>query len=172
MRGGGSTIVSNVRIGLATDQALPAVRELIVATWHATYNSIYGVDAVTAITDDWHSLPNLAKGLPRDGHVFLLAEQDGELVGTASATDRGNGVVWLDRLYVHPLHQGKGIGTALLQAVRAAFPLASVCRLEVESRNAGGVSFYRRAGFTGDEPGFCRHDAKAVVLEKHWAKGD
>lgn len=164
--------MSHVRIGLATEQVLPAVRALLVSTWHATYDTIYGVDAVTTITDDWHSLPNLAKGLPRDGHVFLVAEEDGEIVGTASATDRGDGLVWLDRLYVHPSRQGRGIGTSLLQAVRAAFPLARVCRLEVESRNAGGVAFYRRAGFTGDEPGFCHHDAKAVVLEKRWANGD
>src|SRR4051794_18169624 len=121
--------MSDLRIGLATEQALPAVRALLVTTWRATYDSIYGVDAVTAITDDWHSLSNLASGLPRAGHVFLVAEQDGEVVGTASATDRGDGLVWLERLYVHPSHQGTGIGTLLLQAVRAAFPLARICRL-------------------------------------------
>jgi ribosomal protein S18 acetylase RimI-like enzyme len=153
----------------ATALDLASVRDLLVATWHATYDAIYGPDEVTRITDDWHSLENLAKGLTKPAHLFLVAaDQSGSIVATASATDRGEGLVWLDRLYVLPAAQGRGIGTALLHSVQAGFPDANRCGLEVESRNAQGVGFYRRAGFEGDEQGFCHHQAKAIRLEKRW----
>ena len=39
-----------VRTASARD--LPAIRALLVATWHDTYDGIYGVERVTAITDE------------------------------------------------------------------------------------------------------------------------
>ena len=35
----------------AGERDLAAVRELLVETWHATYDPIYGAERVTAITD-------------------------------------------------------------------------------------------------------------------------
>ena len=35
----------------ASERDLDAMRALLVETWHATYDAIYGVDRVTAITD-------------------------------------------------------------------------------------------------------------------------
>ena len=45
----------------ASERDLAAVRALLVETWHATYDPIYGAERVTAITDDWHSM-RLAEG--------------------------------------------------------------------------------------------------------------
>src|SRR6478609_2133354 len=127
---------------------LSAVRALLVRTWHDTYDSIYGVEQVTAFTADWHSLPNLAKNVDRAGHAFLVAELDGEVVGTASATDLGDRLLRLDRLYVRPDRQRAGIGSTLLAEIRRAFPETERWRLEVDGRNERGMSFYRRAGFS------------------------
>src|SRR3954453_17756390 len=81
---------------------LPEVRDLLVETWHATYDSILGPEQVTAITDDWHSLPALARGLDRPGHRFLVAGLGSgpTVLGTASATRAGPERLRLDRLYV------------------------------------------------------------------------
>ncbi|TIV74013.1 MAG: GNAT family N-acetyltransferase, partial [Mesorhizobium sp.] len=43
----------------ASERDLVAVRALLVETWHATYDAIYGAERVTAITDDWHSIASL-----------------------------------------------------------------------------------------------------------------
>ena len=45
--------------------------------------------------------------------AFFVAEQDGEIVGTAGLTERGS----LERLYVLPGARGSGLGSALLTAV-------------------------------------------------------
>ena len=133
-----------VRPAFATD--LASVRDVLVETWHDTYDPIYGADRVTEITDDWHSLESLARGLRREGHAFLVAERGVEIVGTASAT-RVGGLITLNRLYVRPAHQGEGLGSALLDASLAQFQGAARIRLEVETHNTKGRSFYARRGF-------------------------
>ena len=53
-------------------------------------------------------------------HHTLVAEEDGALLGFADMTEDG----YLDRLYVHPAHTGKGVATALVNALEAACPAA------------------------------------------------
>lgn len=131
----------------ASQADIPGVRRVLVETWHATYDPLFGAERVTAITDDWHSEPRLRQGLERTDHRFLVAEADGDLVGTASATLKPHGVLRLDRLYVRPALQGRGIGTALLAAALTGWPAVRRIDLEVEPRNAPAIAFYRRHGF-------------------------
>ncbi|MCP8939853.1 GNAT family N-acetyltransferase [Alsobacter sp. SYSU M60028] len=158
-----------VRPARAAD--LPAVRAVLVETWHDTYDTLFGAESVTAITDDWHSPANLAAELDRAGHRFLVAERDGVIVGTGSATDRGDGLVWLDRLYVAPAVQRAGAGAALLDALAGAFPQADRWQLEVEARNEKGLAFYLRHGFadTGERGGSHGPCARSVILERRRA---
>ena len=51
---------------------------------------------------------------------------------------------WVDHLYVHPSHQRRGLGKALLTlAMERHTPL----RLWVFQRNAAAIAFYRALGF-------------------------
>ena len=43
----------------ATKDDLATVRELLVETWHATYDDVYGVEKVNAVTNRYHSLDAL-----------------------------------------------------------------------------------------------------------------
>ena len=65
---------------------LPAVRALLVETWHATYDGIYGWQRVAEITNAWHSLENLKAQLGRDEGVFLVALV-GEEIAVLYASD-------------------------------------------------------------------------------------
>ena len=127
---------------------LAAIRAVLVETWHDTYDAIYGVARVSEITDDWHSLDNLARGLNRKDHAFLVADVDGAIEGTALATFGGDSLIVLNRLYVRPGRQRNGLGTALLDACIAYFPQSRLIRLEVEIGNEKGRAFYARRGFT------------------------
>ena len=49
----------------AGERDLAAVRALLVETWHATYDAIYGAERVAAITDSWHSMGSLKARLTR-----------------------------------------------------------------------------------------------------------
>lgn len=54
-------------------------------------------------------------------HHTLVAEKNGEILGFADMDGAG----YLDRLYVHKDHQGRGVATALCSALEAACPVKS-----------------------------------------------
>jgi GNAT superfamily N-acetyltransferase/chorismate mutase len=68
-----------------------------------------------------------------------LATRDGQVAGYSRSTP-----TWLDDLYVHPDHQGNGVGSALFETVTAHHP-DGFCLWVFES-NAPARAFYRRHG--------------------------
>jgi ribosomal protein S18 acetylase RimI-like enzyme len=142
-----------VFIRTASERDLPAVRDLLVETWHATYDSIYGHERVTEITDDWHSIESLAARLKRPNGEFLVADDGRRLGGMAfAAATTDPKVLILYQLYVRPAFQGRGLGKQLLHEIEDSFPDARTVRLEVEQANSEAVAFYQANGFrpTGD----------------------
>ncbi|MBV9978207.1 MAG: GNAT family N-acetyltransferase [Hyphomicrobiales bacterium] len=132
----------------ARHDELASIRDLLVETWHDTYDAIYGAERVTAITNEWHALDRLVRALGRQSHAFLVAEaSDGTLLATASATLGNDGLVTLARLYVRPGCQGRGLGTAMLRACETWFPQGRLMRLEIETKNARARAFYAKRGF-------------------------
>lgn len=132
----------------AGERDLDAVRALLVETWHATYDAIYGPAKVAEITDEWHSIAALRRLLIQPNADFLLADDGKQLAGMASAVAEADGkTVMLRQLYVRPAFQGRGIGGMLLDEIIESFPDAERIRLEVEQANAKAISFYATQGF-------------------------
>jgi ribosomal protein S18 acetylase RimI-like enzyme len=133
----------------ASPRDIPAIRALLVETWHATYDAIYGKDRVTAITGDIYSSQALGDWQTRPHSEFLVAD-DGSLIGGVAfaTTDDGGKTLLLHQLYVAPACQGRGIGGLLLDEVEGCFPDAVTVRLEVEARNARAIAFYLAQGFS------------------------
>jgi ribosomal protein S18 acetylase RimI-like enzyme len=160
-----------VFVRTASERDLAAVRALLVETWHATYDAIYGVERVTEITNDWHSIASLKARMGRPSSEFLVAD-DGKTIGgmayAAATTDPK--LVMLHQLYVHPSFQGEGIGKMLLDEIEDSFPDARTLRLEVEAANTSALAFYRANGFVqAGETSNCGSDQSgipALVLEK------
>ena len=161
-------------IRAATKEDLPEISELLGQTWHATYDGIYGRERVSSVTAKWHSVANLVAGLDNPSRTFLVAEVNGTIVGTASAAiSPDNETVTLARLYVHPHHQGLGLGKAMFAAMIAAYPNAKRLTLEVEPANSKAIGFYQARGLaiTGKtkDCGGCGDDIAALVLTKSFA---
>jgi ribosomal protein S18 acetylase RimI-like enzyme len=132
----------------ASERDLVAVRALLVETWHATYDAIYGAERVAAITDDCHSIASLKARLTRPNSEFLVADDGNRLGGMAFAVATADPkIVRLNQLYVHPACQRQGIGQLLLAEVEASFPEMRTLRLEVEPANAVAIAFYEANGF-------------------------
>lgn len=137
--------MSETRIRKATGADLGAVQRVLVETWHATYDDLFGREKVDELTAAWHAMPVLERQLASPDATRLVAERGGAIVGTALATRAGDHVK-LDQIYVVPAAHGTGVGQALLDAVVAAVPVLPV-RLEVEPRNARAIAFYAKSGF-------------------------
>jgi ribosomal protein S18 acetylase RimI-like enzyme len=136
-----------VQIRPVTSADIAQVRAQLIETWHATYDSIYGVTKVRELTTRWHSLDALGEQARRPETAFLLADDHGRVVGSAYALRQSGSVAHLSRLYVAPSAQGRGIGKALMDATFAALPGVTCHRLEVEPKNAAAIAFYQRHGF-------------------------
>ena len=150
---------------------LEAVRALLVQTWHATYDPIYGSERVTAITDSWHSIDALRRRLTRPNSEFLVADDGERIAGMAfAALDKDGTTVMLHQLYVLPAYQGHGIGGALLDEVLGDFPDAEAVRLEVEEQNSRAIAFYRTYGFEEcgrtDDCGVAGSGIPALIFER------
>lgn len=140
-----------LRPGTAAD--IPALRALGEAVVPATYGPI---DAAYArlMLEQWWTPERFADTLPRVR--MLLAERDGQVVamtsfGRLSASHRDFPHVTGDRevmwkLYVHPDHQGLGIGRRLLAEVEAMVEGEELW-LEVVDGNHRAFAFYRAHGF-------------------------
>ena len=132
----------------ASERDLDAIRALLVETWHATYDGIYGAAKVTEITDEWHSIAALKRRLVQPNADFLVADDGKRLGGMAyAAAEAGGKTVMLHQLYVLPELQGHGIGGMLLDEIIESFPDAELFRLEVEQANTKAIGFYMSQGF-------------------------
>jgi ribosomal-protein-alanine N-acetyltransferase len=91
----------------------------------------------------------------------LVAEEDGALRGYLAAQRQGYATVFISRLGVHPLHQGRGIGRRLLAEALAQWRAAGIKEvyLNTQEDNLRARRFYERMGFAPTGEG-----------ETYWAK--
>jgi ribosomal protein S18 acetylase RimI-like enzyme len=98
-----------------------------------------------------YSLPNLHKQLS-EGHVYFIAYISGRPCGYMSiqkeGIDSGIMVFHLQKIYVMPSEQGKGVGKLLFnQAVDYVTNSFLPSRIELNvNRNNNAVGFYRHIG--------------------------
>jgi GNAT superfamily N-acetyltransferase len=98
-----------VNVRLVTEADLPYVREL----FYLSYGENYPYKAF--YDDEW-----LKRSIYQDSYLFLLAETNGVIAGTASVYFEVGAYSDLcgefGRLAVHPNYRGQGIGAALMEA--------------------------------------------------------
>jgi methyltransferase (TIGR00027 family) len=127
------------------------------------------------IYDNW-TIPPLTQSLESlqtqiQTETVLKAVEDSAIIGSVRGA-LSQGVCRIGRLMVHPRHQGRGIGTQLLEAIERSFPAAPEYELFTGSRSEGNVRLYLRAGYvvTGSRRG--PDPVTLVVLRKRNAVPD
>lgn len=93
---------------------------------------------------------------PARGRYFV-AVIDGSVVGQSAHTfewsDWRNGEIWwIQSVYVHPTHRGRGVFRALFAHIRELGKADADCcgiRLYMERENEGARQSYQRLGFSG-----------------------
>ncbi|MGC1458310.1 MAG: GNAT family N-acetyltransferase [Steroidobacteraceae bacterium] len=100
--------------------------------------------------------------------TVLKAVDDQTIIGSVRATVSEN-ICQIGRLMVHPTHQGRGIGTALMQAIEARFPAVSGFELFTGSRSEGNIRLYVRLGYAVTGARRVSDRVTLVVLSKSTA---
>jgi len=96
--------------------------------------------------NNWSSAENpdvLIKAL-RNSDSLVTARISGVLLGIGNAISDGFLVVYYPHLLVHPDHQGKGIGKAMMQALKIKY---SDFHQQMLSADEKAVKFYESCGF-------------------------
>jgi len=98
--------------------------------------------------------------------VFLKATtDDGVIVGSVRACEQG-GTCFIGRLIVHPDHQGRGIGAALMQEIESRFPHVQRFALFTGHKSERNIRFYQRLGYRAFKEERITDALRFVFMEK------
>ncbi|MDF9747221.1 GNAT family N-acetyltransferase [Natrinema salsiterrestre] len=139
----------NVRA--ATPGDFEAITAVARDTWHDTYDELEP-EMIDRTVDDWYTDDSMPLEAP--GTVVLVVERDGRLVGFTHAVAQGDKADIL-RMYVHPDHQGDGIGSTLHERLIAELESYDVDRVRSIdfAFNETSRAFYEGLGFEQTDTG-------------------
>lgn len=133
--------------------AAPDVAELIALAhriWNAHYPGIISQQQIDYMLAQRYTMARLQQELAVPEIRWDLARQAGQLLGFASSIHLTEArELKLDKLYVAPEAQGRGVGRALVASVlaRAQALACGALILAVNKDNAAAIAAYRRFGF-------------------------
>ncbi|QUG84093.1 GNAT family N-acetyltransferase [Bacillus nitratireducens] len=78
---------------------------------------------------------------------YFKVIMDEEIVGGIIVTISGKSYGRIDRIFVNPKHQGKGIGSQVINFIEEKFPNVRIWDLETSSRQINNHHFYKKMGF-------------------------
>ena len=135
----------------ATPDDFEALTTVARETWHATYDELEP-DMIDQTVDNWYTDDSMPLEAP--GTIVLVAEDDGDLIGFTHAVAQGDKADIL-RLYVHPDHQGEGVGSALHERLMAEIESYDVDRVRSFdfAFNDASRAFYEGLGFEQTDEG-------------------
>lgn len=155
---------TSIRVRPAEPDDVPAILEIAHAAWRATYAGLIGADAVERFIAAAYTTERIALRLERHT-VFVAGEGDGPVDGfVESLVEEGR--AHIVAFYTRPETRGRGLGTALLDAVVATYPGLDITA-DVLVGNELGEPFYAARGF---EPGETLDEEVAgeTIHERRW----
>ena len=138
----------------ASENDLQTIHEMAEVVFRYTYKDILSPEQMEYMMDWMYSLPNLRQQLS-DGHVYYIASSDDGPCGYLSIQKEGldvQGIMvyHLQKIYVMPSEQGKGLGRLLFDKALSHVRTSGLnSRIELNvNRNNKAVSFYRHLGMS------------------------
>ncbi|MCE1183833.1 MAG: GNAT family N-acetyltransferase [Rhodocyclales bacterium] len=138
----------NIEIKAVTPPEVPAISALAREIWQATYPGIITQDQIDFMLEQRYGHERLYDDL-EDLHKWMdQAFYDGRRIGFAFS-EIYKGEFKLDKLYIHPEVQRKGVGGQLIahvaeRAKREGYPCVI---LQVNKRNVNAINSYKKYGF-------------------------
>ena len=133
-----------VNILAAGPEHVAGIARLADVVWLAHYPGIISHEQIDYMLRKMYDLDVLRNEMA-NGIVYLRALQGDQLLGFAAYGPAGKEIK-LHKLYVHPEHQRRGIGRALMEHVERACG-GRTLMLTVNKRNQKAVAAYEKHGF-------------------------
>ncbi len=132
-----------------TAAQIPEVAELARTVWQATYRDIISQAQIDQMLAERYASESLEAYLDADDRWFEVALLDERLAGFC-ACERYGDEYKLDKLYIHPQAQRRGVGARLIASAAGrgktlGYPAMI---LAVNKRNAQAIAAYRKHGFS------------------------
>lgn len=78
---------------------------------------------------------------------YYVVEADGCAIGGVSINVLGHGIARLDKIYIDPVCQGRGVGSQVIRQIETVFPHILHWRLETSGRQTSNHHFYEKLGY-------------------------
>lgn len=136
-----------INIRTAATEDIITIQQLAEAIWWPAYSPILSADQISYMLGKMYSPDALAQQM-RDGQQFLLLENDNSSAGFAAYSSAEPRIYKLNKLYVLPNLQTKGLGKALLDEVINRIKLLGAHTLILNvNRYNKAKTFYEKLGF-------------------------
>ncbi len=133
----------------ASEEDIPLLRALAEGIWRGSYAGVVSAEQMDFMLAWMYSEETIRREFA-EGVCWEVVRLGGEAVGYLSITFGADGVAKLNKLYLLPVHQGRGLGQQILARVLALATArdAGEVRLQVNKANVRAQRAYERAGFT------------------------
>jgi GNAT superfamily N-acetyltransferase len=138
--------ISIAKIGASE---LHRVRALARRIWPECFAGILPAHIISPMVEAIYDLDVLRADMEEDGHIYWIAQVDGEDAGYASAYREGDRL-WIKKLYLLDSSRGLGLGKRLIATAQQELSGAKSLALYVNDGNASAIAFYRSQGFAID----------------------
>lgn len=137
----------------AKEQDIESIRDLADRTWWDAYGTYLSREQIRYMLDKMYSPAEILHQM-EEGHIFLIAAQDGQDIGFAgfSVVNSEQRIFKLHKLYILPQYHGQGTGKLLMNEVIDQVRKAGATTLQLNvNRNNKALEFYHKAGFVVKE---------------------
>ena len=142
--------MSSTKIVWATADDVATIRQIAVDSWWPAYGGYLPHGQIDLMLERQYAEVVLKRQLD-EGHCFLLAylgEAPVGFAGLREMTANGTPTIRIEKLYILPHEQGKGIGRLLLEKVDQYAQRQCACCVELNvNRNNPAKRFYEKLGF-------------------------
>ena len=138
-----------MNIVVATKEQLEIVKNLAYKIWPNAYETILSKAQLDYMLEMIYSIDSLEKQFD-DGHIFLLIEDNQNFIGFASyeLNCNNSNKTKLQKLYVLPEIQGKGIGKQVIDYIKDKVVLSNNLALFLNVNKFNKAKdFYQKYGF-------------------------
>ena len=127
---------------------IDAMQLLARSIWQTTYATLISQTQIDFMLADRYAAARIRAQLNNPDHLWRLDWWNSEMVGFAHACIETSACK-LEKLYIHPHYQRRGIGGALLAAVKSFAREHDATRLwlQVNRGNAPAIAAYQKHGF-------------------------